>query len=191
MRLKVFSAKAYDIASFDRECLETIDLSYTDDALTTATIDQAAGCDAVCVFVNDQLDELVLAALVKHGVKHVLLRCAGFDRVDLQAAKRLGLCVSRVSAYSPHAVAEHAVMLMLALNRRLLKVQQRQQHADFTLDGLVGRDLASLTVGVYGVGRIGQVVASIVKGFGARVLLCDPMPQADVPGEWVTEGGVV
>jgi len=108
--------------------------------------------------------------------------------VDLQAAKRLELCVSRVSAYSPHAVAEHAVMLMLALNRRLLKAQQRQQHADFTLDGLVGRDLASLTVGVYGVGRIGQVVASIVKGFGARVLLCDPMPQADVSGEWVTEG---
>ncbi len=187
MRLKLFSAKAYDIASFDRECPDAIELSYTDQALTLETAEQASDSDAVCAFVNDQLDEPVLAVLAQQGVKHVLLRCAGFDRVDVQAAKRLGLCVSRVSAYSPHAVAEHAVMLMLALNRQLLKAQKRQQHADFTLDGLVGRDLASLTVGIYGVGRIGQVVASIVKGFGARVLLCDPMPQADVPGEWVTE----
>ena len=186
MRLKLFSAKAYDIASFDRECPGAIELSYIDEALTTATIDQAAGCDAVCAFVNDQLDEPVLSGLVKHGVKHVLLRCAGFDRVDVQAAKRLGLCVSRVSSYSPHAVAEHAVMLMLALNRRLLKAQQCQQHADFTLDGLVGRDMASLTVGVYGVGRIGQVVASIVKGFGARVLLSDPVQSSPDLGEWVS-----
>lgn len=187
MRLKLFSAKAYDIASFDRESSDAVELGYTDDALTLETVDQAASFDAVCAFVNDQLDEVVLSALAQQGVKHILLRCAGFDRVDVQAAKRLGLCVSRVAAYSPHAVAEHAVMLTLALNRRLLKAQQRQQQANFTLDGLVGRDLASLTVGVYGVGRIGQLVASIVKGFGARVLLCDPISQADVPGEWVTE----
>ena len=186
MRLKLFSAKAYDIASFDRECPDAIELSYTDQPLTLETVEQASACDAVCAFVNDQLDESVLSALEQQGVKHILLRCAGFDRVDVQAAKRLGLCVSRVAAYSPHAVAEHAVMLMLALNRRLLKAQQRQQHADFTLDGLVGRDLASLTVGVYGVGRIGQVVASIVKGFGARVLLSDPVEGSSELGEWVS-----
>ena len=186
MRLKLFSAKAYDIASFDRECPDAVKLSYTDKALTLETAEQALDCDAVCVFVNDSLDEPVLVALAKQGVKHVLLRCVGFDRVDLQAAKRLGLCVSRVSAYSPHAVAEHAVMLMLALNRRLLKAQQRQQHADFTLDGLVGRDLSSLTVGIYGVGRIGQVAASVVKGFGARVLLSDPVQGSSGLGEWVS-----
>jgi D-lactate dehydrogenase len=186
MRLTLFSAKAYDIASFDHACPSVIELTYIEDALTRDTAIQAQGCDAICAFVNDQLDEPVLLALSQYDVKHILLRCAGFDHVDLQAAKRCGLAVSRVAAYSPHAVAEHAVMLMLALNRRLSTSQKRQQYADFTLDGLVGRDLSSLTVGIYGVGRIGQVTASIVKGFGARVLLSDPVQGSVDMGEWVS-----
>lgn len=177
MKVAVFSAKRYD-----REFLEAAgagrhSLRFLDSRLDEETCSLAAGFDAVCVFVNDTLNAAVLETIAAFGVKLIALRCAGFNNVDLAAAERLGLGVVRVPAYSPHAVAEHAVGLVLALNRKLHRAYNRVREGNFALDGLLGFDLHGRTVGVVGAGRIGTVFAGIMSGFGCRVLVYDPTPE--------------
>lgn len=135
----------------------------------------AAGADAVCIFVNDVADAEVLGLLASLGVRHVALRCAGFNNVDLEAAARLGLTVVRVPAYSPNAVAEHTIALILALNRRVYKAYNRVRDGNFSLDGLVGFDLAGKTAGIVGTGRIGAIVARLLWHFRCEVVCFDPI----------------
>jgi D-lactate dehydrogenase len=152
-------------------------------AETASTVDAAT---AVCSFVNDRLDRGCLATLATTGVRHVALRCAGFNHVDLAAARELEIVVTRVPAYSPYAVAEHTVALVLALNRRIHRAFNRVREQNFSLAGLVGFDLHGKTCGIVGTGKIGRVAAEIFKGFGMRVVAHDPFPQAD----WATAHGV-
>lgn len=180
MKLAIFSAKAYDrlylttehAAEIERDA--AIEVVYFDSALGPDTTALAQGAEAVCVFVNDQLDAPVLEALVKEGVRAVLLRCAGYNNVDLGAAERLGLFVANCPSYSPEAVAEFAVALIQTLNRNTHRAYNRVREANFALDGLLGRTLHGKTVGVVGTGRIGVAFARIMVGFGCRVLAFDP-----------------
>ena len=146
------------------------------------TAPTAKGAQAVCVFVNDQLDRPCLEALAAQGVKLVALRCTGFNNVDLAAAKELKLAVTRVAVYSPYAVAEHAVALLLTLNRKVHRAFNRVRELNFSLNGLVGFDLHGKTAGIVGTGKIGRIVAQILRGFGMKVLAYDPFPNR----EWAT-----
>jgi D-lactate dehydrogenase len=180
MRVAVFSTKPYDErslaaanTSFGHE------LEFLEPRLTPATAPLAAGFPAVCAFVNDQLNDAVLDVLAKGGTRLIALRSAGFNHVDLHAAARLGLTVARVPAYSPYAVAEHAVALTLALNRKLHRAYARVRDGNFSLDGLLGFDVHGSTVGVIGTGRIGLVFARIMRGFGCTLLAYDPYPNTE------------
>src|SRR5262249_16182132 len=132
----------------------------------------------VCVFVNDHANAAVIAMLKSLGVRLIALRCAGYNNVDLAAAKKYGVTVVRVPAYSPYAVAEHATALMLALNRKVHRAYNRVREGNFALDGLVGFDMDSKTVGLVGTGQIGTVVAQILTGFGCPIWAFDPFPNA-------------
>jgi D-lactate dehydrogenase len=154
--------------------------------LSAETAVAARDAKAVCVFVNDHADRAALKVLHSLGVKHVALRCAGFNSVDIAAAKELGLCVTRVPAYSPYAVAEHAVALLLALNRKIPRANNRVHDLNFSLNGLVGFDLHGKTAGIIGTGKIGRVVGDILRGFGMKVLAYDPFPAPD----WAAKAGV-
>jgi D-lactate dehydrogenase len=145
--------------------------------LSAATVALARGCDAASIFVGDDASAPVLQALHAGGTRLLLLRSAGFNHVDVAEADRLGLAVLRVPAYSPYAVAEHAVGLMLTLNRKFHRAFNRVREQNFSLEGLMGFDMHDRTVGVIGGGRIGSVVCRILAGFGCRVLLFDPVPQ--------------
>lgn len=149
-------------------------LNFIEAHLNQDTANLAVGYDAVCVFVNDQLDAQVIERLAKNGVRLIALRCAGFNNVDLDAAKAANICVVRVPAYSPYAVAEHAVALILTLNRHTHKAHNRVREGNFALDGLLGFDLHGKTIGVIGTGEIGQVFCRIMLGFGCRVIAFDP-----------------
>ena len=169
----------FDTHRYDREALEMANRAYQftfsffDVRLREDTVALAQGHEAVCVFVNDQLTRPVLAALKEQGVRLIALRCAGFNNVDLKAAKEFGLPVVRVPEYSPYAVAEHAVALLLTLNRKIHKAHNRVREGNFSLEGLVGFDLKGKTVGIVGTGKIGRVFAGIMKGFGCRLLAFD------------------
>lgn len=182
----------YDTKSYDREHLArfigpgTGEWVFHEFRLDSTTAETAAGCEAVCIFVNDRADGECLRRLQALGVRLVALRCAGFNQVDLKEAARLGLRVVRVPAYSPHAVAEHTVALLLALNRRLHRAYNRVREQNFSLGGLVGFDLYGKTVGIIGTGRIGRVTAQIFVGFGCRVVAYDPVPDR----AWATGAGV-
>lgn len=160
-------------------------LSFFESRLNLRTVSLAAGHQAVCCFVNDELDSVVLEKLAALGIKKIAMRCAGFNNLDLEAARRLGMVASRVPAYSPHAVAEHAMALILTLNRKLHRAYNRVREMNFSLDGLLGFDLKDRTVGVVGTGKIGQVMVSIFNGFGCQVLAHDPYPVADLPASYV------
>jgi D-lactate dehydrogenase len=177
MNVAVFSTKPYDRRSLDAANRDAgHDLRYFEPRLVAETAPLAAGFPAVCAFVNDHLDREVLKILAEGGTKLVALRSAGFNNVDLQAAHELGMTIVRVPAYSPYAVAEHAVGLMLALNRKLPRAAARVREGNFALDGLLGFDMRGKTAGIVGTGKIGTVVASILKGFGCRLLGYDPYP---------------
>ncbi|WP_295898935.1 2-hydroxyacid dehydrogenase [uncultured Vibrio sp.] len=183
MKISLFSAKRYDQESFEhqRSALsiqdqETLSLDYFDTILDAKTARLAKGNDAVCAFVNDDLSEETLEVLAQQGIKLVLMRCAGFNNVDLNAATRLGITVSRVPAYSPEAVAEHAIALMMTLNRRIHKAYQRTRDANFSLEGLTGFNIFGKTAGVVGTGKIGLATLRILKGFGCKLLAYDPYP---------------
>jgi D-lactate dehydrogenase len=182
MRIAMYSTQAYDRRFFD-EALAAASarpyrFDYLDAALKANTVALAQGCEAVCVFVNDVLDREVLAALQRLGIRAVLLRCAGYNNLDLPAARELGLFVARVPAYSPEAVAEHAAALVLTLNRKTHRAYNRVREGNFALDGLLGTNLHGKTVGIVGAGRIGLAAARIFHGFGCRVLAYDPVPSA-------------
>jgi D-lactate dehydrogenase len=174
MRVAFFSTHAFDRLFFDAaNRLRQHDLHYVEARLTPATCVLARDAPAVCAFVNDQLTADVLEQLAGGGTRLIALRSAGFNHVDLTAARTLGLTVARVPAYSPHAVAEHTVALMLALNRKIHRAYARVREGNFALDGLLGFDLHGRTVGIVGTGKIGTAVARILTGFGCRVLACD------------------
>ncbi len=166
MKIAFFSTKSYDREFFERYITEH-EIIYFEAGLNQQTVNLAAGCTAICVFVN------VILELKKEGVKLIALRCAGFNNVDLAAAKEQGVAVVRVPAYSPYAVAEHAVALILTLNRKTHKAYNRVREGNFSLERLTGFDLHGKTVGVIGTGKIGQVFSDIMLGFGCRVLAFD------------------
>ncbi|MBM3778981.1 MAG: 2-hydroxyacid dehydrogenase [Acidimicrobiia bacterium] len=177
MRVAVFSTHAFDRQFFDAANLTRgHDLHYLEPRLAPATAALAAGAPVVCAFVNDVLNGEVLAQLAEGGTRLVALRSAGFNHVDVARARELRLTVARVPAYSPHAVAEHTVALILTLNRRIHRAYARVREGNFALDGLLGFDLSRRTAGVVGTGRIGAVVARILIGFGCRVLASDVAP---------------
>lgn len=180
MDVAVFNTKSYD-----RRYLVAANegaghgLHFLEPHLSLDTAVLAAGHSAVCAFVNDRLDAPVLERLNGIGVSLIALRCAGFNNVDLTAAKRLGIKVARVPAYSPNAVAEHTIALILTLNRRIHRAYNRVREGNFALDGLIGFDLAGKTAGVVGTGKIGALVARILTEFGCRVLAYDVAPNPD------------
>jgi D-lactate dehydrogenase len=174
MRIAFFSTRGFDRQFFDEANREhNHDIQYIEARLTVATSSLAVGAPAVCAFVNDDLREEALNALHSGGVKLIALRSAGFNHVDLPRALALGLTIARVPAYSPHAVAEHAVAMMLSLNRKIHRAHARVREGNFSLDGLLGFDMCGRTVGIVGTGRIGTVVARILSGFGCRILASD------------------
>ncbi|MGY6499810.1 MAG: 2-hydroxyacid dehydrogenase [Acidimicrobiales bacterium] len=176
MRIAMFSSKPYDIESFQLANTAGHEILFLEPRLTPETVPLAGGCDAVCAFVNDDLGATVLEGLAEQGVRLVALRSAGFNHVDLATARRLGLSVVRVPGYSPHAVAEHAVGLILALNRNIHRAYNRVREHNFALTGLLGFDLHGRTVGVIGTGQIGTEFAKIMSGFGCRIVASDPYP---------------
>lgn len=184
MRLAVFSAKPYDKAflsaavSSRPDTSPEVTLTFHDVSLTpeTANLVKDTDTDAVCVFVNDVLTAHVLSILASSGVRAVLLRCAGYNNVDLAAAERLGLAVANVPSYSPEAVAEYTVALIQTLNRRTHRAYNRVREGNFALDGLLGRTLSGKTVGIIGTGRIGVAFARIMQGFGCTLYAYDPFP---------------
>ncbi len=186
MKIAVYSARPHDRAFLGREnARHGHQLVYIESHLSPLTAPLAEGFPAVCLFVNDHADAETLRILAAGGTRFLVLRCAGFNQVDLEAAANLGMTVVRVPAYSPHAVAEHAVALILTLNRKTHRAWNRVREGNFSLDGLLGFDLAGKTVGVVGTGRIGCTFARIMQGFGCRVVATDP---AEDPG--LREAGV-
>ncbi|WP_426360306.1 2-hydroxyacid dehydrogenase [Pseudocolwellia sp. HL-MZ19] len=178
MKICMFSSKAYDEKFFSLNNSNTskkLETSYLSSHLNEETVYMAEGFDVVCCFVNDNLNAKVLTTLKEQGVQLVALRCAGFNNVDLKAAKQLNLPVCRVPEYSPYAVAEHACALILDLNRNIHRAHNRIRENDYSLDGLLGFDLHSKTVGVVGAGKIGRAFINIMNGFGCNVLVYDPM----------------
>jgi D-lactate dehydrogenase len=170
----VFSSKPYD-EHYLRTALESeCELVFLPVHLNRNTLALAEGASGICCFVNDDLSAPVLEALASRGIQFILLRCAGFNQVDVAAAKRLKLPIARVPEYSPYAVAEHAAALILALNRNIHRAHNRVREGDYSLQGLMGFDLHGKTVGIVGAGKIGRAFAAIVRGFGCTVLICDP-----------------
>jgi D-lactate dehydrogenase len=181
MKVAVFSTKAYD-----RQFLEAAnspkqhDLVFFEPRLNQDTAILAAGFPAVCVFVHDQMDAPTLELLASRGTRLVVLRCAGFNNVDLKAAANLGITVVRVPAYSPYGVAEHAVGLILSLNRKIHRAYNRVREGNFSLDGLLGFNLNGRTVGIIGTGKIGLILGQIMKGFGCHLLAYDVYHNPDM-----------
>lgn len=180
MKVPCFSAQAYD-REFLTEAARGHDLcwEFHEVTLEPLTLKLALGCQVLCAFVNDRLDAEVLEPLHEAGLRGIALRCAGFNNVDLDCCQRLGIQVARVPAYSPHAVAEHTVAMLMTLNRRIHKAYNRVREGNFSLGGLLGFDLHGKTVGVIGTGKIGRIVITILQGFGCRVLAHDPHPTVD------------
>ncbi|WP_227272247.1 2-hydroxyacid dehydrogenase [Roseobacter weihaiensis] len=176
MRIAVFSTKPYDITYLEKANDAAHDLAFFEARLSPETAPLAADADVVCAFVNDDLGAEVISALAETGTRLLALRSAGFNHVDLAAAEAAGIAVARVPAYSPHAVAEHTVALILALNRKLHRAYNRVREGNFALEGLLGFDLNGKTVGVVGTGQIGEVVCRILHGFGCKLLAYDPFP---------------
>ena len=176
MDMTIFSTQPFDRAFMTAAAADRHRLTYLETPLTAVTAVLARGAGAVCPFANDQVDASVLAALAALGVRLVTLRSAGFNNVDLAAAKRLGITVARVPAYSPEAVSEFTVALILALDRNIHRAYVRVREGNFSLDGLMGFNLADRTVGVVGTGRIGAGVARIMQSFGCRIVAHDLAP---------------
>jgi D-lactate dehydrogenase len=183
----VFDTKPYDRDALQRGSVTgCIEWRFLDFRLTKETAPLAKDAQAVCIFVNDQLDRPCLEALAAQEIKLVALRCTGFNNVDLAAAKELKITVTRVPVYSPYAVAEHAIALLMALNRKTYRAFNRVREMNFSLNGLVGFDLHGKTAGIIGTGKIGRIVGQILRGFGMKVLAYDPFPNP----EWATQHGV-
>ena len=186
VHIAFYDAKSYDKVSFSEENKNFLfNIDFFEFHLNAKTAFSAKGYTAVCAFVNDVLDAKVISILKDCGVKLIAMRCAGYNNVDLKAAAEAGIKVARVPAYSPHAVAEHAAALLLALTRKIPQAYLRTKSGNFTLDGLTGRDLCGLTAGILGTGKIGRIMAEILNGFGMKMALYDPYPLK----EWADEKG--
>jgi D-lactate dehydrogenase len=186
IRIAFYDTKPYDREYFEQAVEEGMVVQYHDFRLSAETANSAAGADVVCVFVNDPLDRACLTQMAQLNVKLVALRCAGFNNVDRVAAKELGIRIVRVPAYSPYAVAEHTVALLMALNRKIHRAYNRVREQNFSLSGLVGFDLHGKTIGIVGTGKIGRVTAQIFRGFGCHVIAHDLQPTQD----WAAQYGV-
>ena len=180
-----YDARPYDRTWFDR-LNSAYQLRYIEKALSPETAQEASGCCAMVAFVNDRLDEASLKAAHDVGVRLICMRCAGYNNVDLAAAEKLGLTVTTAANYSPHAVAEHAMALTLALNRHLHVSFRRTRAFDFTLHGLTGFDLYGKTAGIVGTGRIGRAYERICRGFDMRTIACDPFPAPESGIQYVS-----
>jgi D-lactate dehydrogenase len=180
MTITVYSAHEYELPFLQQAAEGRHTLRLESKALSAATVELAQGSEGVIIFTNDDASEPVLEQLQALGVRYVAVRAAGHDQVDMVAAHRLGLRVSNVPEYSPYAIAEHTVTLILALNRQLLRAQQLLHRADFRLDTLIGFDLHGKTVGIVGCGKIGSVLAGILHGFGCRLLGHDVQPNPEL-----------
>ena len=185
MKIAFFDAKPYDMPGFDRFAAGTdLQIKYFETKLNEDTVSLAAGFDGVCVFVNDTVNEAVINRLHQMGVKVIALRCAGFNNVDTRAAFGK-IHVFRVPAYSPYAVAEHAMALLLTINRRTHKAYIRTREFNFSLSGLSGFDLHGKTVGLIGTGKIGRIFGDICRGFGMKILAHDKFPDPDAGLDYV------
>ena len=180
MKIAFFDTRSYDRNSFLKENEEfRYEIDFRDYKLNENTALTAKGFDVVCVFVNDVVNASVISILKDCGVKMIALRCAGFNNVDLKAASSSGIKVVRVPAYSPYAVAEHGAALLMSLTRHIPQAYLRTKTANFNIEGLTGRDLHGLTAGILGTGKIGQIMADILKGFGMKIIAYDPFPNED------------
>ncbi|MEL6581187.1 MAG: 2-hydroxyacid dehydrogenase [Cyanobacteria bacterium J06621_12] len=184
MKVAVFSTKPYDRLFLEQANQKITakyrhELSFFQPRLDAQTSALAQGFEAVCAFVNDVLDRPTLENLHQQGVKLIAMRCAGYNNVDLETAQELGLTIVRVPAYSPYAVAEHAIALMLTLNRKIHKSYNRVREGNFALNGLLGFDLHNRVVGIVGTGKIGRIAGAILHGFGCQILAYDPYPNQE------------
>ncbi len=190
-RIAVFSSKKWVIDSFNEiNKGYQYELNFFEFRMYEKTVPLAKGYDAICIFVNDIVNEHVLEGLKEDGVKLVALRCAGFNNVDINKAAEIGMGVVRVPAYSPYAVAEHTLGLILTLSRKFHKAHARVNDGNFSLDGLLGFDLHKKTIGVIGTGRIGQVFMELMKGFSCEILAYDKFPNKEVEASGVKYVGL-
>jgi D-lactate dehydrogenase len=181
MRVAFFSTQKYDRDFFLKENDRfNFDLVFFEVHLKQETLELTKGYEAICVFVNDKIDQSMLKELHKNGTRLIALRCAGFNNIDIKAAQEIGIKILRVPAYSPYAVAEHTLALILTLNRKIHKSYNRVRESNFSLDGLLGFDLYGKKAGIIGTGKIGKLVAKILSGFGCEVLLYDPFPDSHI-----------
>ena len=178
-----FDTKSYDRESFEKYKTDELNIRFFENKLNEDTVSMAACCDGVCAFVNDSINKKVIEKLENYGVKVLALRCAGYNNVDLKYAKDR-ITVVRVPSYSPYAVAEHAMAMILILNRKLHRAYIRTRDHNFSLDSLTGFDLKDKTVGVIGTGKIGRVFADICKGFGMNILGFDPYENEEFCGKY-------
>jgi len=177
MKIAFFDTKPYDRTWFEPMAKEKgFDIIFHEEKLNKNTAVMAKGADAVCIFVNDDADSAVMDTLKEIGVKAILLRCAGFNNVDLNRAKENDITVLRVPSYSPRAVAEYALGLLFAVNRKIHRAYVRTRDFNYSINGLMGMDLEGKTIGIVGTGKIGQAMMSIIRGLDMRVLLYDPYP---------------
>jgi D-lactate dehydrogenase len=186
MKVAVYSTHKFEKVFLLHAAEGKHELIFLEPQLSLTTTALAEGCKAVCIFVNDDGSKEVLQKLSAIGIKHLALRSAGFNHVDIKAAYELGMKVARVPEYSPYAVAEHTVALMLALNRKLIKAHNRIRELNFSLEGLTGFDMHNKTVGIIGTGKIGRIVAEILHGFGCRIIAYDIMME----NIWASKYGV-
>lgn len=174
MKLAFYSTYGFEKDFLIKNNRNNVDVTFFETPLNIHTAILSQGFDAICIFVNDDCNADVLEQLKLNGVQYILLRSAGFNHIDLQKAKELGIKVANVPSYSPYAVAEHTIMLLLALNRKVIKAHNRVRELNFSLNNLVGFDLHGKTVGLIGLGKIGEKVARILHGFGCTILVVDP-----------------
>lgn len=189
MKVALFGCKPYDRRFFeDANRFYNHEIIFLEPHLHEKTAILAKDAEAVCLFVNDQLNAETLNLLDQQGVRLIALRCAGYNNVDLETTKQLGMQVVRVPAYSPHAVAEHAIALILTLNRKIHRAYYRVREGNFSLNGLLGFDLYGRTAGLIGTGKIGRIVGQILAGMGCKVLAYDPFPNDEFSefGEYVS-----
>ena len=187
MKIAFFDTHSYDKKSFvEANKAFNYEIDFRDYKLNENTALTAQGYDVVCVFVNDVVNAEVIKTLADCGVKLIALRCAGFNNVDLKAAASAGIKVVRVPAYSPYAVAEHGVALLMSLTRHIPQAYLRTKTANFNIEGLTGRDLYGLTAGILGTGKIGRIMADILMGFGMKIIAYDPFPNE----QWAKEKNI-
>jgi D-lactate dehydrogenase len=173
MKVAVYSSHKFEMEYLLNASKGKHDLIFIQQCLDTSTVSKAEKCEAIAAFVSDDLGYDVLLAMARMNIKNVTLRSAGYNHVNLSRADKLGIRVARVPAYSPNSVAEHAIALMMGLNRKLIIADNRTHELNFSLDGLVGFDMVGKTVGIVGLGKIGCITAKILHGFGCKILACD------------------